>query len=81
MELINTIEMMISKDYKERFMAEYHQTSIRQQKLFRMLVKYKAGTLPFVPRCSYELLEQQLKIMGQYLLIMEARAEVEGITL
>lgn len=81
MELKDTIEMMNSPDYKERFKAEYKQTLIRQQKLFKMLVKYKAGTLGFVPRCSYDLLYEQLRLMGQYLMILEARAEVEGIDL
>lgn len=81
MELIDTIEMMNSPDYKERFKAEYRQLLIRQQKLFKMLIKYKAGTLDFVPRCSYDLLFEQLRTMGQYLMLLEVRAEVEGINL
>lgn len=81
MNLQDTIELMTSDDYKDRFKAEYYQTLDRQQKLFKMCVKYKAGTLSFVPRCSYELLEEQLRIMGRYLMLLEARAEIEGISL
>lgn len=81
MELKDTIEMMNSPDYKERFKAEYWQTAIRQRKLYRMCVKYKAGTLGFAPNCTLEMLLEQLRLMGQYLMILEARAEVEGIQL
>lgn len=55
MELQETIEMMNSDDYKERFKAEYHQTKIRYDKLDDMTVKYEAGTLNFTPKCSLEL--------------------------
>ena len=33
MELKDTIELMQSEDYKERFKAEYHQLRIRFEKL------------------------------------------------
>ena len=33
MELKDTVEMMNSTDYKERFKAEYHQTKIRYERL------------------------------------------------
>lgn len=49
MELKDTIEMMNSEDYKERFKAEYYQAKIRYDKLHRMLIKYEAGTLDFKP--------------------------------
>lgn len=81
MELNDTIEMMNSPDYKERFKAEYRQIRIRYNKLFRMCVKYKAGTLNFVPSCSLELLMEQLRAMGNYIMILEARAEIEDIPL
>ena len=81
MELKDTIEMMNSRNYKERFKAEYWQGRIRYSKLFRMLVKYKAGTLGFIPDCSFELLEEQLYVMRKYLMLLEVRAEVEKINL
>ena len=59
MELKDTIELMNSNDYKERFKAEYLQAKIRYDKLDTMTVKYEAGTLNFTPSCSLELLKKQ----------------------
>lgn len=81
MELKDTIEMMQSEDYKERFIAEYGQTKIRYDKLHAMIVKYEAGTLNFTPKCSIELLKEQASYMGKYLYTLEVRAEIEGIVL
>jgi len=47
MNLNDTVKMMNSANYKERFKAEYWQTKIRYEKLHRMTVKYEAGTLDF----------------------------------
>lgn len=81
MELKDTIEMMNSEDFKERFKAEYYQTKIRYDRLHKMLIKYEAGTLNFEPKCSLELLTEQAKHMGLYLKCLEIRAEIEGIEL
>ena len=81
MNLLETVELMTSEDYKERFLAEYYQTKIRYDKLHRMLVKYEAGTLEFQPACPIEVLKTQAKYMGLYLYQLEIRAEVEEIKL
>ena len=81
MELKDTVELMLSEDYKERFKAEYYQTKIRYEKLHKMLVKYEAGTLNFEPTCSLALLKTQSVNMEQYLCCLEVRAEIEGIEL
>ena len=81
MELKDTIEMMNSEDFKERFKAEYYQTKTRYDKLHKMLIKYEAGTLNFEPKCSLELLTEQAKHMGLYLKCLEIRAEIESIDL
>lgn len=81
MELKDTIEMMVSVDYKERFKAEYLQLKIRINGLRNMLKKYKAGTLTFKPSCSYDLLNGQLKSMEMYAKYLEERAEIENIEL
>ena len=81
MELKDTIEMMNSDDFKERFKAEYYQTKIRYDKLHTMTVKYEAGTLSFTPACPLGLLKEQKSLMGQYLNKLEIRAEIEGIEL
>lgn len=81
MELKDTVELMLSDDYKERFKAEYYQTKIRYEKLHRMIIKYDAKTLDFEPSCGIDLLKSQVSNMGQYLCCLEIRAEVEGIDL
>ena len=81
MELKDTIEMMGSEDYKERFKAEYSQLKIRINGLRNMLKKYKAGTLTFKPSCSYDLLNGQLKAMEMYAQYLKERAEIENIEL
>ena len=81
MDLLSTIELMQSADYKERFVAEYLQTKIRSEKLRDMLVKYEAGTLNFTPSCSLELLKRQYTVMSEYLYLLEVRAKIEGVAL
>lgn len=81
MELNETIEMMTSADYKERFKAEYYQLKIRHERLAKMLKGYKQGTLNFKPNCSYELLHTQLVYMECYINVLEERAKIENIEL
>ena len=81
MKLNETVEMMNSIDYKERFKAEYLQLTIRIDGLITMLKKYRAGTLEFIPSCSYDLLNGQLKAMELYSSYLEDRAIVENINL
>ena len=81
MELNDTITLMNSYDYKDRFKAESQQTKIRYDKLHRMIVRYEAGTLDFEPTCSLELLKEQASYMCQYLYTLEVRAEIEGVKL
>ena len=81
MKLKDTIDLMISEDYKDRFKAEYQQLKIRANKLNTMLKKYKDGTLEFAPKCSYEVLYEQFVHMKDYLDDLEKRANIEGISL
>ena len=81
MELKDTIKLMNSDDYKERFKAEYYQAKIRYDKLHKMLVKYEARTLDFELSCPPEILEKQACYMGNYLRTLEVRAEIEKIEL
>ena len=81
MNLNDTIDMMNSNDYKERFKAEYCQLRIRADKLYNFIVKYDAGTLDFVPDCSIGLLKDQLSAMHDYLYALRVRAEIEKISL
>ena len=81
MNLKETVPMMESVDYKDRFKAEYLQLKIRMTGLSNMLKKYKAGTLTFKPSCSYDLLNGQLKSMEMYAKYLEEREEIENIEL
>lgn len=81
MNLMDTVALMESIDYKDRFKAEFLQLNIRRNALAKMLAKYKEGTLPFTPKCSYALLHEQLICMENYIFILLDRAEIEGISL
>lgn len=81
MELKDTIEMMTSEDYKERFKAEYYQTKIRYVKLKYMLKRWDDGTLGFIPICPRSTYDLQISAMEEYIAILEARAVMEGVTL
>lgn len=81
MELKDTIDLMNSEDYKDRFKAEYYQTKIRYDKLHNMIIKYEADKLDFEPKCSIELLKEQARCIGNYLYTLEVRAEIEDIEL
>lgn len=79
MQLIDTVELMLSDDYKERFKGEYYQVKERYERLRRMVIRYQAGTLNFEPKCDLELLKSQLSAMRDYIYILEVRAQIEGI--
>lgn len=79
--LEDTVPMMTSPDYKERFKAEYYQIQIRVDKLTKMLSAWGSGVLGFQPTCSYDLLEAQLNSMKTYLHFLRERAELESIPL
>ena len=72
---------MLSNDYKERFKAEYYQLKIRIDRLDNMLSKIENGELNFIPTCSYELLQNQLKAMLLYEIFLKERAKIEKIDL
>lgn len=81
MTINDTVQLMTSDDYRKRFIAEYWQTKNRYDALHRMTIRYEAGTLDFKPTCSMELLKEQKMHMGQYLRVLEIRAEIEKINL
>lgn len=85
MELKETVELMNSEDYKERFVAEYHQVKIRYEKLKNFCNKIEVETMlgKEVTKhdCPLELLREQQKYMGLYLSVLEKRALIENIVL
>ena len=78
-ELKDTVDMMLSSDYKERMKAEFRQIRIRRAKLERMIENYYV--LDFKPKCSLELLQSQVAAMDTYALILKERARIEEIDL
>lgn len=81
MDLKDTVNLMESTDYKERFKAEYEQMRIRFEKLNAMLDKWDAGTLQFTPTCPRSTYNLQIRAMADYLAVLEARAVMEGVSL
>ena len=81
MKLADTVEMMSSSDYKERFKAEYAQLVIRYYGLRNMLEKWDNGTLEFEPTCPRSTYNLQIKAMTDYIAVLEARAVMENIDL
>ena len=89
-DLKETAKLMSSKNYKERFKAEYWQNKIRYEKLKDFNNKIEAsratcceGAKVVEPLhdCPANLLKEQQKIMGEYLHILEVRAVIEGVDL
>lgn len=78
-KLSDTVDMMLSEDYKERFKAEYYQVLIRADKLAEMLRNW--DNLNFTPTCRKGIYERQLHVMVTYLDILNERALKEGIKL
>ena len=86
MGLKETAKLMVSENYRERFLSEYWQTKIRYERLKDLNTKIEAQTLrrdlsilSFKPSAPAELLREQQRAMGQYLHILEVRAAIEGI--
>ena len=89
-ELQETIPLMTSDDYKDRFIAEYRQTKIRYERLKAFNNKIEAAEATGfmenaveMPKhdCPYDMLRHQQSVMGEYLHLLEVRAVIEGIDL
>lgn len=85
MNLSETVNGMLSDDYKKRFVSEYQQTKIRYQKLKnfcdRIEVAELTGDNSPAHDCPVTLLREQQEWMGLYLGCLEKRAIIENITL
>jgi hypothetical protein len=81
MELKDTVALMTSANYKERFMAEYYQLETRYLKLKYMCDDWDEDTLPFVPTCPRSIYDKQLAAMKDYLDVLVDRAKLENVEL
>lgn len=79
--LNETIELMTSSDYKDRFKAEYYQLEYRYNKLKKMLEDWDADKLSFTPTCDRDIYTTQIDSMGVYLKVLRQRAEIEKVEL
>ena len=85
LELKDTIALMTSSDYKQRFIAEYWQTKIRYEKLKDFCNKIELANLDIMDEpkhdVPYNILREQQEVMGEYLHLLELRAIIENIDL
>lgn len=85
MNIMNTVDMMGSDDYKERLKAEYYQTKIRYDRLKAFNCKIEAAIITETEEpkhdCPYDILRKQQSAMGEYLHCLEIRAVIEGVEL
>lgn len=81
MELKDTIGLMTSQDWRDRFVAEYLQTKIRYEKLHKLIVKREVGKHGFETPIPLESWKTQAKHMGMYLYELEKQAVLHGIEL
>lgn len=73
--------LMVSTDYKDRFIAEYIQLETRIKGLETMLSNWDKELLTFIPSCPRSIYNLQLEYMKKYLAVLEARAKIEDIKL
>ena len=81
MELKDTIELMTSECWKDRFIAEYLQTKIRYEKLHKLIVRREVGKCDFDTPIPLESWIYQASHMGNYLHELEKQAVLHGIEL
>lgn len=68
-------------EYHYRLQTEYKELKEKYNKLHKMIIKVEAGTANITLNCNIDLLKRQAKVMGEYLYVLELRAEIEGICL
>lgn len=79
--LKKSTELMLSSDYKERFIAEFIQIKNRYEGLSKMLDSWDKEILSFTPTCPREIYNFQLRAMKDYMDTLIIRAKIEGIEL
>ena len=77
--LKDTVYIMCSTDYKERFIADYKQLEIRILGLERMLDNWDHNELNFKPTCPRSTYDLQLRAMKDYYAVLQMRAVMENI--
>lgn len=78
MELKDTVERMLSDDYKERLIAEYQQLEIRLEALKEAIFQYGLGNQNWSSE-RYALFQKQFDAMKVYQDILTKRIKDERI--
>lgn len=80
MKLVETVNLMCSRDFKDRFTAEYAQLVIRLSKLNNVL-NNTSDTRFEVDDITRDLMLKQSDAMESYKTCLEKRADILGIDL
>lgn len=72
MELKDTVDLMLSDDYRDCFKAEYQQVKIRKDKLEAYIKKIVDEKAPH--DCPIGVLMHQLDMMREYMHVLSQRA-------
>ena len=80
MKLVETVNLMCSHDFKDRFIAEYAQLAIRLSKLNDVL-NNTSDTRFEVDDVTRDLMLKQRDAMESYKECLEKRADIVGIDL
>lgn len=80
MKLVETVNLMCSSDFKDRFTAEYAQLVIRLSKLNNVL-NSQSDTRFEVDDITRDLMLKQRDAMESYKMCLEKRADILGIDL
>ena len=79
--LADTVDWMLSEDYKKRLKAEYWQIDMRIESLYRIIHGYNWQGKPLPEGCSIDLLLWQIDAMERYEKVLARRARAEKINL
>lgn len=81
MKLQDTVKFMCSEDPKERLIAEYYQAFNRYLTLRNVLNLWDAKATNFIPQCPRSLYEMEVRVLTDYLTILETMAAMKHINL
>ena len=77
----DTARLMQSLSWRDRFLAEYIQVTIRKDALARFVEREMTSDIPAVASEAMELMKHQFSVMTEYQEILKERAKIEKIEL
>ena len=78
-DMKNSVDYMLSDDWKQRFIAEYAQLVTRIEKIIDVV--WYEESIDNAVKCPFGLLDLQVDKMTEYKQILEIRADIYGIDL